>query len=257
MSSLRYIDALTLAPVPRLDTGLDASLSAQRRAVSRSARAPSDAPAPAVDGNALLSFVDGITPQQRDDVLFSVQLALRGASGAFDRFAQTEAWYKKYTEILERLGWTSEQFAFARHDQQEGELRMDQAALALIAAIATQNQLAVLNEAIQALETLAEDDKTLRLFDFHTSTQASGNFQIGAVQTANNGALSLALGAFHFKSHDARRRVLFVKWGAQQLEFWTAAQRLTLNTTQYATLRDAVERKLGQEAQDFIADLPL
>ncbi|MBP7444473.1 MAG: hypothetical protein KA855_06285, partial [Zoogloea sp.] len=73
----------------------------------------------------------------------------------------------------------------------------------------------------------------------------------------NNGALSLALGAFHFKSHDARRRVLFVKWGAQQLEFWTAAQRLTLNTTQYATLRDAVERKLGQEAQDFIADLPL
>ncbi|HRH74377.1 MAG TPA: hypothetical protein PLM62_14885, partial [Zoogloea sp.] len=70
MSSLRYIDALTLAPVPRLDTGLDGSLSAPRRAVSRSADTPPDAPAAAVDGNALLSFVDGITPQQRDDVLF-------------------------------------------------------------------------------------------------------------------------------------------------------------------------------------------
>jgi hypothetical protein len=257
MSSLRYIDALPLAPVPRLDSGLDAPLSAPRRSVSRSARSPSDTPAAAVDGNALLSFVDGITPQQRDDVLFSVQLALRGASGAFDRFAQTETWYKKYTEILERLGWTSEQFAFARHDQQEGELRMDQAALALIAAVATQNQLAVLNEAIHALETLAEDDKTLRLFDFHTSTQTSGNFQIGAVQAASNGALSMALGAFYFKSRDARRHFLFFKWGAKQLEFWTAAQRLTLNTTLYAPLRDAVKKKLGLEAQDFISDLSL
>ena len=84
---------------------------------------------------------------------------------------------------------------------------------AVTAAVATQNQLAVLNESIQALERLPEDDGTIRLFDFHTSTAMSGNFQIGAVQRGNNGVPSLALGAFHFRSRDARRRFLFFAWG--------------------------------------------
>jgi len=253
----RYIENLTLAPLQRLDIAFETTLSAGTREISRGAGPLSDNLTAAVDGNALLSFVDGITPQERDDVLFSVQLAIRGASGAYDRFTQTESWYKKYTEVLEHLGWTSEQFAFVRHDQQEGEVRMDQAALSLIAAIATQNQLAVLKEAIQALEKLADNDKTIRLFDFHTSTQAGGNFQIGAVQASNNGTLALALGAFHFKNHDTRRRVMFFKWGALQVEFWTAAQKLTFNTSIYAPLREAVQRKLGQEAQYFISELSI
>lgn len=115
--------------------------------------------------------------------------------------------------------------AFSRYEQSEGELRMDRAALAIISAIATQNQLAVLQQAVSALEALAEDDDTIRLFDFHTSSEMSGNFQIGAVQRANNGALSLAIGAFYFRSSDARRRFLFLSWGAQDVNFWTAAQR--------------------------------
>ena len=190
-------------------------------------------------------------------MLLSVQLSQRGASGAFDRFTQTESWYRKYTEILETLGWVAEQMAFARYDQSEGELRMDKAALAVIAAIATQNQLAVLRESLTALESLAEGDGTIRLFDFHTAADASGNFQIGAVQKSENDALSLALGAFHYSTAGARRRVLFVSWGAQRVDFWTAAQKMTFNLPFYADRREVVRRKLGAGADDFIAGLAL
>jgi hypothetical protein len=264
MSIDRYINNLALSPAPSVSTRFSDLSGGTRswRGTETVGNVPSPAPSSlpdtltaAVDANALLSFVEGVMPQERDDVLFSVQLAVRGASGSFDRFTQTQAWYQKYTEVLENLGWSSEQFAFARHDQDEGELRMDQAALAVIAAIATQNQLAVLKESIQALERLAEDDGTIRLFDFHTSTTMSGNFQIGAVQRANNGALSLALGAFHFRSRDTRRRFLFFAWGAQQVNFWTAAQKLTLNAGFYAPLREAVRHKLGADALDYISAL--
>jgi hypothetical protein len=186
-----------------------------------------------------------------------VQLAQRGASGAFDRFTETQAWYGKYVEILENLGWASEQMAFSRFDQHEGEFRMDQAALAIITAIATQNQLAVLQESVAALSKLAEGDGTIRLFDFHASAQGSGNFQLGAVQRSANGALTMALGAFYFRSIDERRRFLFFKWGAQQVHFWTAAQRMTLNGEFYARRRADVLAKLEADAAQYIAGLQL
>lgn len=255
MSIASYIDSLVLAPAPAPQFE---SFFFGIHETTRSLNAPSGLPdrfMAAVNANALLSFVEGVGPEERDDVLFSVQLAVRGASGSHDRFTQIQAWYQKYTEILENLGWTAEQFAFAHYDQGEGEVRMDQAALAVIAAIASQNQLATLQESINALERLAEDDGTIRLFDFQSTMQTSGNFQIGAVQRTSNGALSLALGAFHFHSSDTRKRFLFFSWGARQVNFWTSAQKLTLNTTLYAPLRQAVKHKLGANALDYISAL--
>jgi hypothetical protein len=262
MSVDRYIDMLTLAqatlpPQQRLPFGVDPE-------TKRSSPGLKDAPTPtpsslqaAVNVGSLLSFVDGTSAEEKDDILFSIQLAQRGASGTFNRFTDTQSWYQKYLEILENVGWTTEQMAFAQYNQSEGEFRMDKTALAIITAIATQNQLAVLHESVKALSALAESDGTIRLFDFHTLAQKSGNFQIGAVQKAANGALAVALGAFHFSSNDARRRFLFSAWGAHQVEFWTAAQKMTLNTTLYARHRDAVQRKLGASSDGFIAQLNL
>lgn len=266
MSIEGYIDALDLSPAARIWASPARGVHAQR--LRRDAGAeplllhrdlPVGTPASpvVVNANALLSFVDGVTPQERDDVLFSVQFASRAATAKFDRFTQTRSWYQQYVEVLENLGWAAEQFAFARYEQEEGELRMDKAALAVVTAIATQNQLLMLQESIKALEKLAEDDGAIRLFDFQTTVDVSGNFQIGAVQRGNGGALALALGAFYFRSRDARRRFLFFSWGAQQINFWTAAQKLTLNAELYAPLRERVRHRLGAEALEFIEQIEL
>ncbi len=265
MSIERYIKTLTLADANLAPTPLPDLKSFAKTTRSGTPAYPPMPPAPsrpedlqsAVNVGSLLSFVEGVSAQEKDDVLFSVQLAQRGASGAFDRFGQTRSWYQKYVEILENLGWTAEQLAFVQYDQSEGEIRMDKAALAIITAIATQNQLAVLQESLKALAALAEEDGTIRLFDFHTSTKMSGNFQIGAIQKAANDALAMALGAFYFSGADARRRFLFFSWGGQKVSFWTAAQKMTLNVTFYAEHRDIVKRKLGTSAADFIDALVL
>jgi N-acetylmuramoyl-L-alanine amidase len=255
-----YIRDLSLPPAAEAPT-----LAPSRRKARAKKAAPmrrrAEALAPAYDAKvnvgSLMSFVDGVSEQEKNDVLYSVQLAQRGASGSYDRFTQTQFWYQKYVEILENLGWATEQFAFTRYDQREGEFRMDQAALAIITAIATQNQLAVLQQSVAALSKLTEDDGTIRLFDFHSSMEGSGNFQLGAVQRSPNGALSMAVGAFYFRSIDDRRRFLFFKWGAQQVNFWTSAQRMTLNTDFYARRREGVIAKLEADAPTFIGDLKL
>ncbi len=255
-----YIRDLSLPPAVAAPSPAPSRRKARARKVAPMRRRAAGL-APAYDAKvnvgSLMSFVEGVSEQEKNDVLYSIQLAQRGASGAFDRFTQSQFWYQKYVEILENLGWATEQFAFTRFDQTEGEFRMDQAALAIITAIATQNQLAVLQESVAALSKLAEDDGTIQLFDFHSSMEGSGNFQLGAVQRTANGALTMAAGAFYFRSVDERKRFLFFKWGAQQVNFWTAAQRMTLNSDFYARRRNEVIAKLESDAPKFIADLKL
>lgn len=209
-----------------------------------------------INAGSLLSFVDGISAQQRDDVLYSTQFAQRAASAAHDRFRAPAAWYGKYMEVLGQLGWVSEQLAFARAAQKQQELRLDKAALQVIAAIASQNQLLVLQKAIGALEAMA-DGNSLQLFELCSQHNGNGNFQLGSVQRSENGALAMAAGAFHFSSSDQRRRFLFLQWGEQQMQLWMAAQKLTLNTSHYAPLREVVRQQLGERARGYILDLPL
>jgi hypothetical protein len=184
------------------------------------------------------------------------QFAQRAATAKHDRFAATEEWYRVYAEVMERLGWTGESFAFTQRLSSAGDFRMDKSALEIIATIATGNQLAILVKALDTMKGLAEEDGAIRVFEMQAVAELSGNYQIGAAQRAENGALSLALGAFRFRTTDSRRRVLFWRWGAEEISFWTAAQKMTLNAEHYARLRAKVAERLGSDAADYVVDIP-
>ena len=85
--------------------------------------------------------------------------------------------------------------------------------------------------------------------------ELSGNFQIGAAQKAHNGAVAVALGAFLFRASDNRGKFLFWAWGVEEVKFWTAARKMTLNTDLYAVHRAAVVAKLKADATDYVAGL--
>jgi hypothetical protein len=256
--------------VATLDIAADDRLRAVRPVVAEAVgadrlRGPATAAPPtfnenlraAVNAGSLVSFVAGVTEREVSDVLFSTQLAQRAASAQHDRFTATEEWYRVYTGVLNRLGWVGESFAFTQRANAAGSFTMDRSALDVIMTIATGNQLAILVKTIDTLKGLADAEGALRVFELQALRELSGNFQIGAVQRAENGVLSLALGAFYFRTRDARRRLLFVAWGQGEIEFWTGAQKMTLNSALYARHRAAVEAKLNADAADYIAALKL
>ena len=171
-------------------------------------------------------------------------LSNSAASAKHDRFAAIEAWYGVYVDVLERLGWAGEAFAFVEAKSASGTLKMDRAALEVIQAIATGGQLAILVETMETLKKLGDCDRPIRIFDIQARQDLSGNFQIGAAQKGDNGAISVALGAFRFSASDNRGTFLFWNWGAEEVKFWTAVQKLTLNPDLYGVHRAAVVAKL-------------
>lgn len=211
----------------------------------------------AIDVGSILSFADDLDVEQQSDVLYSVQLAQRVADTAFNRFAETKSWYGKYNEVLEAVGWVTEQFAFSGQGQVEGKFRMDKAALGVVAAIATGNQLQMVTASIAALEKLAETDDAIALFEKYAATDYSGNFQIGSAQRGEKGLISLAMGAFYFRATARQKKFLFLDWGGNEINFWTAAQKMTLNVSIYGKVREIVSKKLGMDALTYIKGLEI
>lgn len=255
----RYIEALPIPPAdpndavfaPRETRGI-------RETYGKGKEADELAPVAAVNLGALLSFVDNVPPQQRQDVLDTVQLAQRAATGLFNRHSETEQWYSKFTEVLERVGWVMNQFAFVKHNQEAGDLRVDKSALQVLAAFATQGALGILSESLRALEKLADNAREITLFDQFASTEGSGNFQIGVAEISEQGALSMALGAFHYRAAGKKTKVVFASWGARQVNFWSAAQRMTLNNRRFDDrAREAARKVLGDTSRYIMQIGPL
>ena len=185
------------------------------------------------------------------------QFAQRAASAKSDRFLEVQKWYRDYVECMETLGWVAPHLSFNDFDLDERELKMDAVALEIIAAVATGGQTAILKTTLEALGGLADDSQQIKLFDFHSSVEFGGNFQMSTVQKAENGAVSVALGAFHYKSVDKRKEFLFIRWGKKSVNFWANAQTITLNQTLYAQVRDTVQGALGASAKSLISGVKL
>jgi hypothetical protein len=78
--------------------------------------------------------------------------AERAASAKHDRFAATKDWCGLSVDVLGKLGWAVEAFAFAEHGTARDEFSMDKSALDVIA---TGAQLAILVKTIDTLKNSA------------------------------------------------------------------------------------------------------
>lgn len=210
----------------------------------------------AVVVGAVVAFADNVPQAQRQDILDSMQLAQRAATGAFDRHEETERWYGKFVEVMERVGWMTSSFAFAKQEQDQGELKVDARALQIVATVAAQGALGVLTKSLSLLEGMADGDHAISVYREFASTNLSGNFQLGTAELSPQGALSVGLGAFYFGARDYQTRTLFGSWGANRIDFWSAAQRMTLNEQQFDKARTAVRKALG-DPSPYVAELKL
>lgn len=210
----------------------------------------------AVSASSVISFVENLTPGQKEDVLLSTLFAQRAADAKADPVKQREAWYAVYMDILSLLGWARESQPFESSHKMQGSGSFDQVILATLAQVASGNQFKIVESAIEALRGLADGDGKIKLFDFETSSTKGGNFQIGSAEAAGD-VISMALGAFNFTYKDRKQNILFVSWGKNELEYWLSAQKMALSPTIYRDVRELVKTKLADTRKTLIADIDI
>jgi len=207
-----------------------------------------------INAGSLVSFVSGISPQSQKDVLNSTMLAQVAADKKFDREQNTIDWLDFYRQILEQLGWVAQQWSWNPFHASGTETEVDKAVLGILAAIATQNELAIIQAAIEAAKALPDGDGRIALFDHYTAAKTAGCFQIG-VATEQNGVVALKLGAFRIMSANTLTKILWFRYSTRNTDITQGTMAATLNAGIYNQLRATVEQKLGDRAKLLLAGL--
>lgn len=241
----RFIEELEIAEVPRSVAKLprtELEMTSEQSA--------------AVDAGSLISFLEGMDPQHKKDVLNSTLLAQLAANKQYDREQDPERWYTYYREVLENVGWVVGSWDFDRFSSSSASYEVDAVVLAVLRAVCTPNQLLLAVAALEALKKAPEEGKPAKLFDTQGANGEKGNFQIGSC-VSSGGNVSLSIGVFYFSTETVVRRILFYKFNSVKTSMYKGGQSIVLNEEVYAKVRKAVVDKLGDKAASFVADLEI
>jgi hypothetical protein len=209
-----------------------------------------------VNDGSLISFVTGLSSEDKSDVLNSVLLAQRAANKKHDRYTEPEAWYKSYREILTTIGWVGGQDTFQQYTADGTTVKVDDVVLQILGTLAIGGAaITAITQALNALQGLSAQDKQFTLWEQSSHSLKTGNFQIAACEKSGDG-LVLKMGSFYFSATQTATRFLFFNYSSTAITLFTGGQTTVLNKEVYSQIRQGVMTKLGALASEFIANLP-
>lgn len=222
-----------------------------------------DAPLGAVVGSNLLAFAEGVSRQNKEDIMDSFQFATMAANKMFNPETQSQEWYARFNKVLGTLGWFSTNWSYSRYRSTRQQFSMDQVGLEIIgsavaaAALPGPASAAMLKVAGDALVALKAQEKPLRLFERQTKTHHGANFRIGACAESEEGTVSMAMGAVNFSANSVVTDVLFWTWNSAEVSTFRGEDMLVFNARAYARVRDQVQEKLNKSSASAITEFEI
>ena len=158
---------------------------------------------------------------------------------------------------MEQIGWVMQDFDFQHYQVGGGTFSMDKVVIDILAAIATGDELIVAQQVLSALKNLADDDGRIVLFEHHSYSNQAGNFQIMPCSQDESGQVVMAMAGFHFKAKQDKTKFLFFEWDSDGIDIYKGTQVVTLDLDVYDVVRSTVVQRLGDQAKQLVANIPL
>jgi hypothetical protein len=204
----------------------------------------------------LLAFAEGVSHKEQEDINYSMLFARFAADNKYSMDDNVVEWTKEYFRVLGFCGWVVRSYAPVEKIIAEDEADVHKSVIAMISAGITGPALGVLTLALESLESMAEDDGFIKLFQFFSENEDRSSFQLGAVQKEASGALTVGLAAYRFVLKARNRKVLFFKRKKRELQLWARAANASFSQEAYDAVRDTVREKLdAANLQDLLAPM--
>ncbi|AHE51900.1 hypothetical protein [Sphingomonas sanxanigenens] len=210
-----------------------------------------------VNAGSLTSFTENLSGQNKADVQNSTLLAQLASDKKFDRNTQPMDWYSHYTYILGGIGWNQPAFAFDSYTSGGTTVKLDEAVLGILAAIATANEIAMIAETMEGLRGLSDDSKQMLIWDSNSNSGNNGNFQIFPVDRLANDDVVMILDGMQFNATSSHYRFLWWTWDSTSIQIQRAANKFVLNESVYSRVRQAIVDKLGDRAEQLVAEIEI
>ena len=198
-----------------------------------------------VTGNSVLSFVGGLTPQQKQDVQDCVLFAQMATDKAFpDKKLYRQERFDFHSDVMALCGWGTTNESMKKITGMKQKFTMDQVALDIISSVIGVNKV-LLDIVTVVFKALQKNPKALALFENEAGGNESGDFQILPCIGTADGEVLMIKSSFHFTSPKRVTKVLFWEWSHNSVDLYAGASNTTLNQKVYAGVRQTISEKLA------------
>jgi hypothetical protein len=210
-----------------------------------------------ISDKTIVSFVSGVSGQNREDVLSSTLLAQLAANKKFSVESDTISWYKEFTDVLMKIGWQLEGAEMNTFKSSHDIYEVEHIIVDILVKAFGNNFIGIVTNTLDVLKKMSKsNDNRILAFEKNTHTLNKGYFQIALVKEVN-GAISMQLGTFLLTSSNELKKILFVKFSKDKTTLEYSSRRATFNPVAYNKIRSTVEEKLGNFMTTAIAEIEI
>jgi hypothetical protein len=215
-----------------------------------------------VAGSDVISFVKGLTPEQRSDLVNASLLAQLAAKKKFPApqdFEGVKAWYQKYFDVLSNIGFVIQDQGFAEYKETADTFEAHEAILDVAAAILgpASSALKIVTTTLQSLKKMDTDSPFLTLFHRESRSARTARFQVTLADEDETAQLRIRLMAFGIEAKAAVTQVLFFRFKQNESSLHHHSGTVTINSTILGGVRDDIAKKLGVFTKTAVAGLEI
>ena len=210
-----------------------------------------------VSGGSVASFTSKLSSVHRSDVLNSTLLAQLAAGKDHNWTTQTTEWYKKYVHVLGKIGWVVQDFEFEKYEEDSQTLQVSNAIIDIVKDILSPAEIQGVKRVLEALHS-PQNELRWNVFDKKsTGPNNNRNFQVLPCYEDVSGQVVIVLGSFYFTATSREDRWLLFQYNSADVHLFKVTQVATLNEVTFSTVREAIVKKLGNDATTFTGELQI
>lgn len=216
----------------------------------------------AVVGSDVISFVKGITQEQRRDLVNASMLAQLVAKKKFPEptdLAGVLAWYDEYFTVLSQVGFVIQDKGFAEYTEGGETFEAHEAILdvAKVVLAGAPGALAVVTKTLESLQKMSDDSPWITIFHRESRTAHTARFQVSLADADEHAGLLVTLMAFGVQAQSKVTQVLFFKFRKHAATLHHHSGKVTINAPVLAGVRDDIAKKLRDFTSAFVAGLEI
>jgi hypothetical protein len=214
-----------------------------------------------VVGSDVISFVKGVTPEQRTDIVNAALLAQLVANKKVmepTTLPDVVGWYEEYFDVLSHIGFVIQDKGFAVYEEKSQDFEAHKAILELATALlaGTPGALVVLKKTLEALAKMAGDSPWITLYERESRSANTARFQASLVSQDENALFLVSLIAFGLEATSEVKQVLFFKFRKNEVKLQHHSGKVTINAPVLASVRDQITQRLIPFTTEYVEHLP-
>ena len=216
-------------------------------------------PQAVVIGAQMAEFTAKVGADARSAIADSLLIAQLAANKAADSANDVFAWYRKYIDVLQKLGWLVKDMEFKEQNVSDRNAGVHTAIIPVVTAMLAPGAgaLPLVLSVLNGLKEMDSNSKWITVFDRASQHARGAKFQLSYVDADADGNPKISAICFGLTAQRTVTQVLFFKFSEDSAALKSANGSLSMNAEQLVAARADIAARVRPFVADFIKNLDM